>query len=52
MINTEMVKRKYRINAYFYDFGAQAFSQIRLRAIAQLELKPGDTVLDSAAGQG
>ena len=50
MINTDMVKRKYRRNAYYYDFVTQAFSRIRLRAIAQLRLKPGDTVLDFGCG--
>lgn len=52
MINTEMVKRKYQRNAYYYDFVTQAFSRIRERAIAQLRLKPGDTVLDFGCGTG
>lgn len=52
MINIEKVKRKYRLNAYYYDFVTQAFSRIRSRAIAQLRLKPGDTVLDFGCGTG
>jgi demethylmenaquinone methyltransferase/2-methoxy-6-polyprenyl-1,4-benzoquinol methylase len=52
MINTDTVKRKYRRNAYYYDFVTQAFSRIRFRAIAQLKLKPGDTVLDFGCGTG
>ncbi|HEX7976643.1 MAG TPA: class I SAM-dependent methyltransferase [Anaerolineales bacterium] len=52
MINTDKVTRKYRRNAYYYDFVTQAFSRIRVRAIAQLKLKPGDTVLDFGSGTG
>lgn len=52
MINIEMVKRKYRRNAYYYDFFTQVFSRIRSRAITQLKLKPGDIVLDFGCGTG
>jgi ubiquinone/menaquinone biosynthesis C-methylase UbiE len=52
VINIEMVKRKYRRNAYYYDFVTQAFSRIRLQAISQLRLKTDDTVLDFGCGTG
>lgn len=52
MINIEMVKRKYQRNAYYYDFVTQVFSRIRSRAIAQLKLKAGETVLDFGCGTG
>ena len=52
MMDVELIKKKYRRNADYYDFVTQAFSQIRSRAIAQLGLKPGETVLDFGSGTG
>jgi ubiquinone/menaquinone biosynthesis C-methylase UbiE len=52
MLNLEQIKQKYQRNAYYYDFVTQAFSGIRSQAIAQLELKTGETVLDFGCGTG
>lgn len=51
-MDIQLIKRKYRRNAYFYDFVTQVFSRIRSLAIAQLELKPGEIVLDFGCGTG
>jgi ubiquinone/menaquinone biosynthesis C-methylase UbiE len=52
MINAELVQKKYRLNSYYYDFVTQAFAPIRSRAIAQLGLTVGETVLDFGCGTG
>ncbi len=52
MINIELVKRKYQRNATFYDFVTQAFYGVRKRAIAELSLRNGSTVLDLGCGTG
>ena len=52
MLNAELIKRIYRRNAYYYDIVTQAFSSVRTRAILQLELRGGETVLDFGCGTG
>jgi len=43
---------QYRLRARFYDQELAAFEPIRTRAIACLNLQPGDTVLDLGCGTG
>lgn len=52
MINAELVQKKYRRNAYYYDIVTQAFARIRSRAVALLNLQGGETVLDFGCGTG
>ncbi len=51
-MDVELIKKKYQRNAHFYDFVTQAFARVRSRAVAQLGLKGGETVLDLACGTG
>lgn len=51
-MDVELIKQKYRRNAYFYDFVTQAFSRIRSHAVAELGLKSGEIVLDLGCGTG
>ena len=51
-MDTALIAKKYRRNAYFYDFVTQAFSRIRSQAIGQLGLKGGETVVDFGCGTG
>lgn len=46
------VKQLYRRNLPVYDLVTQAFAGVRTRAIAKLELSPGDVVLDFGCGTG
>ncbi len=43
---------QYRRRASFYDMELAVFEPVRRRAIAQLELQPGQTVLDVGCGTG
>ncbi len=52
MINAELAQKKYRRNAIYYDVVTQAFASIRSRAVARLELKAGESVLDFGCGTG
>lgn len=52
MLNVELARKMYRRNAVYYDFVTQAFASIRSRAIARLELKQGESVLDFGCGTG
>jgi len=48
----ELALAQYRLRARFYDHELAAFEPIRRRAIACLNLQPGDTVLDLGCGTG
>ncbi len=51
-MDTVLIAKKYRRNAYFYDFVTQAFSRMRSQAISRLGLTPGQIVLDFGCGTG
>jgi ubiquinone/menaquinone biosynthesis C-methylase UbiE len=52
IMDVELIKKKYQRNARFYDPVTRVFARIRSRAVAQLGLKGGETVLDLACGTG
>ncbi len=52
ILNVELVRKMYRRHSSYYDLVTQAFASIRSRAIAQLELKIGESVLDFGCGTG
>jgi SAM-dependent methyltransferase len=51
-MDVELVKKKYRRNARFYDLSEQAFARRRAHAVARLGLQGGEIVLDLACGSG
>ena len=51
-MDTEAARRKYRRNAFFYNLVDRPLRAVRERAIAKLELRPGDAALDFGCGTG
>lgn len=51
-MEVQEIKRKYRRNARFYDILERPTRRMRERAVQQLALKPGETVLDFGCGTG
>lgn len=54
-MDVEHVKQKYRRNARFYDLLVRPlplFERLRQRAVARLDLRPGETVVDLGCGTG
>ncbi|APW47564.1 class I SAM-dependent methyltransferase [Rhodoferax antarcticus] len=50
--NRQMALDQYRLRANFYDAELAAFEPVRRKAIAGLQLQPGNTVLDVGCGTG
>ncbi len=51
-MDVEQIKRKYRRNARFYDLLGGGVPGLRARAIARMDLRPGEVVLDFGCGTG
>ncbi len=50
--NRQMALAQYQLRARFYDAELAAFEPVRIRAVACLQLQPGETVLDVGCGTG
>jgi demethylmenaquinone methyltransferase/2-methoxy-6-polyprenyl-1,4-benzoquinol methylase len=51
-MDIDVIKRKYRRNAVFYNLVDRPLRRVRARAIAALQLRPGDRALDFGCGTG
>ena len=51
-MDIETIKRKYRRNAVFYNLVDRPLRRVRERAVARLDLRPGNSVLDFGCGTG
>ncbi|TAK57223.1 MAG: methyltransferase domain-containing protein [Dehalococcoidia bacterium] len=51
-MNIETTQRQYRRNAVFYNLVDRPLRRVRRRAVAALQLRPGDTALDFGCGTG
>lgn len=51
-MDVEAARRKYRRNAVFYNVVDRPLRAVRARAVARLELRQGDSVLDFGCGTG
>jgi ubiquinone/menaquinone biosynthesis C-methylase UbiE len=51
-MDIEVIKRKYRRNAIFYNLVDRPLRRVRERAVSRLDLRPGSSVLDFGCGTG
>jgi ubiquinone/menaquinone biosynthesis C-methylase UbiE len=51
-MDIDIIKRKYKRNAVFYNLVDRPLRRVRERAVAKLVLHPGDSVLDFGCGTG
>ncbi len=51
-MDIDATNRKYRRNAVFYNLVDRPLRRVRARAVAKLDLRPGNTVVDFGCGTG
>ncbi len=51
-VDIEAIRRKYKRNSVFYNLVDRPLRRVRARAVARLNLRPGESVLDLGCGTG